>query len=207
MSRWPDNAAAEQAFATMARYDQAHGNGEKALANWQQLAKRASTPVLADEARVGIMRTARELNRPNEMEGAANALLTSSTAGPGVKTEAGFSLGLAQQLKGDNAAAIETWRPLALETDDVYGSMAAVYLAQALLDADKATEAAQVAEAFTNSETPYAYWLARGFIAQADAYRALGRNNEADDILRAVRENYTGTEADIFSMIDERLPK
>ena len=207
VSHWPDNAAAEQAFATMARYDQAHGNGEKALANWQQLAKRASTPVLADEARVGIMRTARELNRPNEMEGAANALLTSSTAGPGVKTEAGFSLGLAQQLKGDNAAAIETWRPLALETDDVYGSMAAVYLAQALLDADKAAEAAQVAEAFTNSETPYAYWLARGFIAQADAYRALGRNNEADDILRAVRENYTGIEADIFSMIDERLPK
>lgn len=207
VSRWPDNAAAEQAFAAMARYDQAHGYGERALTNWQELAKRASTPTLSDEARLGIMRVGRDLNRPAEVEEAATALLSSSTAGPGVKTEAGFSLGLAQQLKGDNPAAIETWAPLTSQTDDVYGAMAAVYSAQALLDTDQAEKAAEVAETFTASETPYAYWLARGFIVLADAYRALGRVNEADDILRAVSENYSGTEADIFSLIDARLPQ
>ena len=207
VSRWPDNAAAEQAYAVMARYDQAHGNGEKALTDWQELEKRASTPALLDEARTGVMRVARELSRPAEMERAAEALLASSTAGPGVKTEAGFSLGLARQLKGDNAAAVRTWSPLAAQTDDVYGAMSAVYLAQALLDGGNAAEAAKVAGTFTDSGTPHGYWLARGFIVLADAYNSLGRKNEADDLLRAVRENYNGTEPDIFSMIDRRLPK
>ena len=153
------------------------------------------------------MRVARELSRPAEMERAAEALLASSTAGPGVKTEAGFSLGLARQLKGDNAAAVRTWSPLAAQTDDVYGAMSAVYLAQALLDGGNAAEAAKVAGTFTDSGTPHGYWLARGFIVLADAYNSLGRKNEADDLLRAVRENYNGTEPDIFNMIDRRLPK
>lgn len=207
ISRWPDNSAAEQAYAIAGEYEFVRGNGEEALKNWKELERRASTPAMTNKARMGIMRVARDLGRPDDLAEAAAAVLSSSTLGAGDKTEARFSQGLACQLKGDSKAAMQAWKELAPLTDRLYGAKAAVYLAQAQLDAGDNAAASATAETFVNSGTPHAYWLARGFIVLADAYRAQGKTNEANDYLKALRENYPGTEADIFSMIDERLSK
>lgn len=206
-SRWPDNAAAEEAYAIMGDYQYANGNGEDALRSYKELQRRASSPAMANVARMGIMRVARDLNRPDDLAQAAQAVLSSSTLGAEDKTEARFSLALARQLKGERDEAIEAWRPLASLTDNLYGAKSAVYLAQALLDKNDKAGAVKVAEKFVNSGTPHAYWLARGFIVLSDALRAQGKKNQADDYLKALRENYPGTEADIFTMIDERLAR
>jgi tetratricopeptide (TPR) repeat protein len=156
---------------------------------------------------MGIMRVARDLGKADDLLAAADAVLASSTLGSEDKTEAQFSRGMAQQLKGNTSAAITTWTPLASLSDDLYGAKSAVYLSQALLDKGNTSEAAKVAEKFINSGTPHTYWLGRGFIVLSDIYRKQGKKYEADQYLKALRENYPGTEADIFSMIDERLNK
>ena len=205
--RWPDNSSAELAYAIMGRVEYSRGNGEQALNSWQQLDRRASTPAMANEARKGIMRVARDLGRPDDLLRASESLLSSSTLGAEDKTEAAFSRGLAYQLKGNVRQAIADWTPLAKQSDNLYGAKAAVYLAEALLAQGDKTEAQNVAERFVNSGTPHSYWLARGFITLSDIYRARGKNYEAKEYLKALRENYPGTEPDIFIMIDERLAK
>lgn len=205
--RWPDNSAAELAYAIMGRVEYSRGLGEQALNSWQQLERRASTPAMTNEARMGIMRVARDLGRPDDLLNAAEALLSSSTLGTEDKTEAAFSKGLAYKLKGDTRSAINEWTPLASLTDSEYGAKAAVYLAQTQLDTGNTSQALNTAEQFVNSGTPHNYWLARGFIVLSDVYRAMDKAYEANEYLKALRENYPGSEPDIFIMIDERLAK
>ena len=205
IERWPDNAAAETAYAVLARDYEKAGRTEDALSNWAALAGRASSTTLANQARMGVIRTARTLGRADALEQASRAILTSTAAGAGEKEEATFSLGLAQQLKGDNAAAIKTWESIADNTSDVFGAQAAVYRADALLKSGDAVAAAKAATEFTETDTPHSYWLARGFIVLADALTAQGKKYEAQEYLRAVRDNYPGKEKDIRQMVESRL--
>lgn len=203
--RWPDNSAAEQAYAIIGKSEYAAGNGEAALEAWQQLERRASTTAMTNEARMGIMRVARDLGRPDDLARAADAVLASSTLGSEDKTEAIFSRGMAMQLRGDNRGAIAVWQELESLTDNIYGAKAAVYIAEAQLAIGDKNGAQATAERFVNSGTPHAYWLARGFIVLSDALKAQGNTYQAREYLKALRENYPGTEADIFSAIDQRI--
>ncbi|MDO5395015.1 MAG: tetratricopeptide repeat protein [Bacteroidales bacterium] len=205
IDNWPDSKAAEDAYGVRARTFERQGRGEDALEAWSTLARKASDPSVATDARMGVIRVARDLGKADILEQASQAVLASTAVGAAQKSEATFSLGLAQSLKGDNSAAIGTWKTIAGETSDVYGAKAAVYAAEALLKDGKVNEASAAAKKFTQSDTPHSYWLARGFIVYSDALRQQGKTYEADEYLKAVRDNYPGTEADIFSMIDERL--
>lgn len=207
ITRWPDNAAAEQAYAVKAATEYGRGMGEEALASWQALEKRASTPENVNAARMGIMRVARDLGRADDLLSASDKVLQTTAIGSEEKTEAAFSRGLAMQLKGDDEAAIGAWTKLAGNTDELYGAKSAVYLAEAQLEKGNAAAAQHTAENFVNSDTPHTYWLARGFIVLSDALRKQGKKYDADEYLKALKENYPGKEADIFMMIEERMGK
>ena len=205
VKEYPDAEAAEDALAIVAAYDYAQGRQGNARDAWVKLSQRASTPENANAARMGLMRIARDQGDANALREAAQSVLSSSTLGAQDKTEAAFSMGLAEHLADNDKDARQIWSKLAKDASDIYGAKAAVYLAQNYLDHQMNDEALTTAEAFTASGTPHQYWLARGFIILSDAMRAKGKVFEADEYLRAVRSNYTGDEADIFDAIDSRL--
>lgn len=205
VKEYPDAEAAEDALAIVAAYDYAQGRQGNARDAWVKLSQRASTPENANAARMGLMRIARDQGDANALREAAQSVLSSSTLGAQDKTEAAFSMGLAEHLADNDNDARQIWSKLAKDASDIYGAKAAVYLAQNYLDHQMNDEALTTAEAFTASGTPHQYWLARGFIILSDAMRAKGKVFEADEYLRAVRSNYTGDEADIFDAIDSRL--
>lgn len=207
INQYPDNAAVEDALILKADIEYDRGQGELALKSWTELANRASNPDNMALARMGIMRVARDLGRADELLNAADAVLASSSAGSEDRTEATFSRGLALQMKARNNDARKEWASIASRTEDIYGAKAAVYLAQSLLDDGKLAEARNVALDFVDKATSHTYWLGRGFIVLSDISRAQGNTYEADAFLEALKKNYTGTEADIFSMIDQRLKK
>ena len=89
--------------------------------------------------------------------------------------------------------------------NDIYGTRALFRIAQAQFDNNNLAEARKSAEALIDSDTPHNYWLARGFILISDINRAEGNTFEADQYLISLRDNYPGTETDIFKMIDDRL--
>lgn len=201
----PDSRTAESALAVKAAAQHSLGQSAQALETWQQLARRASTPAMQNKARAGIMLLARDLGDYDLVIENADALLASSTAGAEDRNEAIFSRALALAQKGDTAGAIDAWQSIASLTDDINGVKSAYYMAQTLFDNGQTDRATEAVEDIIDSATPHTYWLARAFVLLSDIYVAQGKKFEAREYLRSLRENYPGSETDIYQMIDSRL--
>lgn len=205
VEKYPDSPLTENALIVKADAEHSLGRGGDALRTWTMLEGRASSPRTVNMARTGIMRVARDLSDQARVIAAADALLASSTIGAEERNEAVFSRALALDLSGHTAKAREGWEQLAGNTDDLYGAKSAYYLAQSYFDAKDNDEARRRTEALIDAATPHTYWLARAFILLSDIYNAEGKTFEAREYLKSLRDNYPGSETDIFQMIDTRL--
>lgn len=205
VSRFPDHSAAENALIVKAEEEYAMGRGNAALESWQRLEQKASSPEKVNAARMGIMRVGRDLADYPMVLRVTEAILNSSTAGSEARDEAVFSRALALSGSDRTDEARTLWKSIADNTDELYGAKSAYYLAESYYDSRELDKALKAAQEFTSSGTPHKYWLARGFILLSDVYAAQGKDFEAKEYLRALRDNYPGSESDIFEMIDSRL--
>lgn len=108
---------------------------------------------------------------------------------------------------GREDEAVDVYSQLAENPTSLPGSKAAVSLAEIDLKHKRYEDARVRMEEFTDVGTPHQYWLARGFIALADAYYGLGQKSLAREYISSLQENYPGSESDIKSMINSRLKK
>ena len=98
--------------------------------------------------------------------------------------------------------ALET---LAENPDNLSGAKAAVELGEWWLEKGDTKQALATLGKFTDAGSVHAYWLARGFIALADAYHASGDDYLAAEYLKSLRDNYPGEEADITEAINAKI--
>lgn len=109
-------------------------------------------------------------------------------------------------LHGDDSdAGIKALATLAENPDNISGAKAAVELGEWYLANGNSKEALEMLEKFTDAGSVHAYWLARGFIALADAYKAEGNEYLAKEYIKSLRDNYPGDEPDIIQAIESRL--
>lgn len=108
---------------------------------------------------------------------------------------------------GAGAQADEILNRLAQNPESLVGATAAVTLANRLNAARRYQDAYDLMIDFTDTGTPHSYWLAKGFIALADACTGTGRSDLAREYLTSLRDNYPGNESDIKSDINSRLKK
>ncbi|MBD5285620.1 MAG: tetratricopeptide repeat protein [Bacteroides sp.] len=205
VEKYPDSDAAEDALAVKGAVEYNSGDGEQALATFRQLEKRASVSRNIVAARLGIMRVSRDLGKYSDVVKAADGLLASESLPSSSRSEVVYSRALALANTGHGADAAKEWEGLAKNTDDLYGAKSAYYLGQYYLDGGQVKKARSVAEKLIDSNTPHSYWLARGYILLSDICKKQGDDFEAREYLKSLKENYPGTESDIFMMIDERL--
>ena len=205
VERYPDSELAEDALAIKGNIELNQGEGEKALATFHQLEKRASASRNIHAARLGIMRVARDLGKNDEVISTADALLASSAIPASEKSEITYSRAYALAQTGKNSEALKEYEQLAKDMNDLYGAKAAFNIAQYYYDNGQYKKAQTAVEKLIDSNTPHSYWLARGYILLSDVYRKQGSTFEANEYLRSLKENYPGTESDIFLMIDQRL--
>lgn len=204
---YPDNPNVPDAIKAKADALAAQGKGELALAAYDKLNATASTPAMLNEAQLGVMRTARDLGLYDRVIDAAKAITSSSTPTAEQRSEASYAYADALYNTGNTAEAIEQWTSLAADLNDIYGAMSQFRKAQARFDSSDLKGARTAIEKLIDSDTPHNYWLARGFILISDINRAEGNDFEAQQYLISLRDNYPGTETDIFKMIDDRLAK
>ena len=169
------------------------------------MASKASSAEDVTAARLGLMRTGRDLGKDDEVLAAAEALLASGGTGTDERAEATFAKALSLSNTGHADEAAELWKGLAADPESLWGAKSAWYLGSQYLAAGRLGDAERVATAVIDSATPHEYWLAKAFILLSDVRRRQNNNFEADEYLRALRENYPGTETDIFNDIDSRL--
>lgn len=108
---------------------------------------------------------------------------------------------------GRAADARPIYEQLSRNVTSLPGSKAVVALAETDIAAGNYEAARVRMEEFTDAGTPHQYWLARGFIALADAYKGLGQTALAKEYLKSLKENYPGDDDDIYSLISSRLKK
>lgn len=108
------------------------------------------------------------------------------------------------QLGEDNEADI-LYRDLSQNPTGEAGAKSAVILANRLIKHHQYQQALQLMEEFTETGSPHQYWLAKGFIALADCYKALDKPELAREYLLSLKDNYPNTDDDILSIINTRL--
>ena len=202
----PDSDVAEDALLIKAKAEAAMGKMEIANKTFKELESKASGANMLREARMGVMQTAADLGRYADVVNAADKLLASTAANSSASTgDIRFARAMANSRLGNHDAAYADWEALESDLRDLNGAKSAYYHAQSLLDRGKTAQAETVADRLISSDTPQAYWLARGFILYSDILRKQGKAFEANEYLKSLRSNYPGTEADIFEMIDSRI--
>lgn len=205
VANYPDSEVSEDALLLKGDNELNLGKTEVALNTYTELERRASSPRVLNDARMGIMRAALDLRRYDDVITVTDKISATSAPGTSEMEEVSFSRAQALDAKGRHNDAYEIWTDLAATPSDVYGAKSAVYMAQSLLDNGQTDKALSTADALINAGTPHNYWLARAFIVLSDALRKQGQSFEADEYLKSLKDNYPENDADIFMMINERL--
>lgn len=202
LSRRGDSPQAPEALVRKAMLlEETPARRSDALTTWRELERRADSDFLPD-AYAGIMRTT---DSEQERIKYARLALKSGGLSADMTEEASLYEALGLRDAGDQAAAIRILSRLAENPKSLAGARAAVTLGQMQLDAGRLAEAEKTLSDFTETGTPHQYWLARGFIALADTYKALGKTYLAKEYISSLRDNYPGSELDIHDMISNRL--
>lgn len=206
LERFPHSAAAIDALELTADIELRRGRAQAAANAYSQLIERGGADE-ADRAHQGLMRAYDALSQADSVITHAEALLASSSLAQADRAEAVCLRGKAHAAQGRTQEARDDWQSVASLTNLSHGAQAAVLLGQSYLDAKQYDKAVSTVQALINAKTPQQYWLARAFIVLSDARRAQGRTFEADEYLKALKQNYPGQEADIHQMINSRLSK
>lgn len=205
VEKYPDSPQAVDALLIKAEAELSKGDAEAALASYRMLESKSSSAATLNAARMGIMRVSRDMADNATALEMANLLLDSSALGANEKGEVAFTkaLALSETGKGEEATAI--WEELAKEPETLNGTKSALYLAQYHFDNKQTETALKEINALIDANPPHDYWLARGFILLSDILRQKGETFEANEYLHSLKQNYPGSEPDIFRMIDQRL--
>jgi tetratricopeptide (TPR) repeat protein len=207
LTTYPDAEGAEEALCIKATAEYTKGNSEQALTDFTSLAAKASSTSMRHSARMGILRAARDMGRSELVISTANEILASSAGADSDIPEVKYSQACAYADSGKESQAKQLWTELARTPSNLYGTRAAYSLADYQYQAKQYKTAEKTINALIDANPPHQYWLARAFILLSDILRAQGSTFEADEYLKSLRENYPGTDADIFQMIDQRLSK
>ncbi len=177
------------------------GETKKALATYLTLERQGGTE-FAPEATAGVMRTTANAEQRTEY---ARRLLGMGGVSAEDAEEARFYEASGMLHSAQSGAGEEALKRLAALPNSLSGAKAAVELGNWYLEQGDTKNALSTLEAFTDAGSVHAYWLARGFIALADAYHADGNDYLAVEYLKSLRDNYPGEEEDILEGIEARL--
>jgi TolA-binding protein len=160
-----------------------------------------------DAASIGIIRSAEKLDKPNTVVTVANQILKDESLDPSVLEESKYFRSKAFLKLGEKTQAEKDLSDLSKDTRTVFGAEAKYLLGQIYFDTNRAEKAKEVVNTYIKQGTPHAYWLARSFILMSDIYAAEGDKLQARQYLESLQNNYTHTNDDIQSMINNRLEK
>lgn len=181
--------------------DSSGASHQETLAVYRELERRGGAD-FAPEAYAGIMR---HTDNGKERVDYARRVLHSGGISAEQMEEARFFEALGLRDSGNTDEASSILANLASNPASLAGAKAAVTLGEIQLKAGHPAEAEKTLSEFTDLGTPHQYWLARGFIALADAYHAQNKTYLGIEYLKSLRDNYPGDDLDIHDMIASRL--
>jgi len=201
LADYPDSHGVPSALIIQGAILAEHGDKSSATQAYSTLLRRFGT-AYARQAYAGLMNNAPDADHAISYADKFLALpdipASDRTAALILKGEA-----LTQLHRYD--AALSTLSPLASDMRSATGGKAAVMIAEIYLAQNAPGKAEKLMTGFTAGGCDDLYWLARGYIALADAYTAQGRKDLARQYLEALQQNYPDTDNEISNLIGQRL--
>lgn len=200
----PDAAYAESALAMKAGLLMKSGDKDEAKSTYEKLLKKASNEDSKALALVGLLRYYHSLGNSNKSIEYANEI-AGLPLDRATEEEVTYIKAFAYNSKGDKEQAVAEYSKLTSHLTSLYGSKAAVELAEIYFAQGKLDSSEKLLNKLIESGSSHQYWVARAFITMSDIYKKRGDKFQAKEYLESLKVNYPGTEKDIFEMIDSRL--
>lgn len=184
---------------------QHNGQHDQALTLYRRLEAQTSSPTILQQALNGQLASAKQLNNRATLIDVTTHLLDPTTrTSSELMLQARLLRAQSYLAAGRADSAVADYQQLTQAAQTLEGAQATVELAQYAYDTKQYESAEAILTKFTDTGTPHAYWLARGFVLLSDVYAATGRSIEARQYLLSLRSNYTESE-EINRMIEQRL--
>ena len=175
-----------------------------ALQYFKQLQTVAQTTENRNVGRLGVLRCSYFLNDNQTTINIANEIIADYRSTDELKSEARFNRGKAYIALNQNNQALADLKILAEDTRTANGAESKYLLAEVYFKQNKLTESENEILDFAKKNTPYQYWLARGFVLLSDIYITQGNDFQAKQYLLSLQRNYT-VKDEIQEMINARL--
>lgn len=207
VTEFPGSPLVGEGWQIKASIEAASGNATEALESYTQLERHASSADVITSARLGQLKAAQMLERHEDVIALADKLLENLSSGTSDYRNVSFTKSMSLKASGRSSEAVGIWTELAADPAELTGARSAYYLGEYYFETGQTDLAWKAVNALVESNTPHSYWLARGYILTSDLYRAQGDEFEAEEYLKVLKENYPGSEQEIFDMIEERMKK
>lgn len=198
---YPDSKGIPTALLVQAQVLDKKGDRSGATQAYNTLLQRFGT-AYARQAYFGLLSNS---TNPVESLRYANAYLALPDLPAADRLKATMLRAEALELTGQRQEALREYLALAKNTRTASGGEAAVRAARIYLAENQPGKAESLMSNFTAGGCDDPDWLAYGYIALADAYKAEGRTSIACQYLEALQENYPQAPAEITSEISKRL--
>ncbi len=138
----------------------------------------------------------------------ANKIIALENAPADMKLQAKYFKAKSHIALGDRENAIPLLQELAKKPQDETGAEATYLLIQDAFDAGNFKSVEEQTFAFSDSQTPQTYWLAKSFIVLGDSYAERENLEQAEATFKSIYENYSpqGND-DIAELLKIRLNK
>ena len=174
------------------------------LKYFTQLQEIAHTTENKNIGRLGVLRCSYFLHDHAKTIHIAQEIIDDAHTNEEVKSEARYNRAKAHIALNQNQQAVADLKIVSENTRTSNGAESKFLLAQVYFEAGNLDEAEKTVMDFAQKNTPYQYWLARGFILLSDIYIARNDDFQAKQYLLSLQKNYT-TNDDIQDMIKSRL--
>ncbi|HLP06380.1 MAG TPA: tetratricopeptide repeat protein [Paludibacter sp.] len=198
------NQYTEEAIIRSAEITYDNKDYSSALQFFKQLQTVAQSTENKNVARLGVLRCSYFLNEHQTTINIANEITSDSRSTTELKTEAQYNRAKAHIALNQTAQAVSDLKSLAADTRTARGAESKYLLANVYFEQNKLDNAENEVLDFSKKNTPYQYWLARGFVLLADIYIQRNDDFQAKQYLLSLQKNYK-VDDEIQTMITDRL--
>lgn len=198
------NQYLEEAYMRAAEITYDQKNYQTSIGYFREFEKVAQSAERRSIARLGILRCSFYLNDYRSTIDVAREIIDDPRSGNDVIAEARFNRAKALIATGASRQAIDDIRLLSADTRTAIGAESKFLLSKVYFDIGDLSNAEKEVLDFARKNTPYQYWLARGFIVLSDVYIQQKNDFQAKQYLLSLQRNYKEPD-DVQSMIQQRL--
>lgn len=198
------NQYMEEALMRLAELSYSMRDFKTALTYFNQFEQAAQSAERKNMARLGVLRSAYQIQDYTMTIKGADALLNDSRSSQEMKFEARYLRAKSYVQSGRANLAMDDLKVLSTDTRTEQGAEAKYLLAKLYYDQKSYATAEKEVQEFAKMNTPHQYWLARSFIVLADVYIIQKNDFQAKQYLLSLQRNYKAQD-DIQEMIETRL--